>query len=58
MTAVLAAAAPGEGRNWLVEVYADGHASALEEAEPTVRLLVAEAVRRRTGLLAVRSAVA
>jgi len=58
MTAVLAAAAPGEGRNWLVEVYADGHASDLEEAEPTVRLLVGEAVRRRAELHNVRSAVA
>ena len=58
MTAVLAAAGPGEGRNWLVEVYADGHPAALEEAEPAVRLLVAEAVRRRAGMRSVRSAVA
>ncbi|MCY7303741.1 MAG: hypothetical protein LH654_12065 [Thermoleophilia bacterium] len=58
MTAVLAAAGIGEGRNWLVEIYADGHPSVLEEAELTARLLVAEAVRHRTGLLSVRSAVA
>ncbi len=58
MAAVLAAAGPGEGRNWLVEVYVDGTSSALEEAESTVRLLVAEAVRRRQGLQHVRSAVA
>ena len=58
MTAVLAAAAPAEGRSWLVEIYADGSSSALEDAELTVRLLVAEAVRGRVGLAPVRSAVA
>lgn len=58
MNAVLVAAGPGEGRSWLVEIYADGPSTLLEEVEPTVRLLVAEAVRRRTGLLPVRSAVA
>ena len=58
MTAVLAAAGIGEGRNWLVEIYADGHPSVLGEAELTARLIVAEAVRRRTGVLSVRSAVA
>jgi diguanylate cyclase (GGDEF)-like protein len=58
MAAVLAAAVPGEGRNWLVEVYADGSSSALEEAESTVRLLVAEAVRRQAGPHHIRAAVA
>ena len=58
MTAVVAAAAPADGRSWLVEIYADGNPTPLEEAEHTVRLLVAEAVRHRTGLAPVRSAVA
>ena len=58
MNAVLAAAAPGEGRDWLVEVYSDGDPSLLEEAEPAVRLLIVEAVRQRTGLPTVRAAVA
>jgi len=58
MSAVLAAAAPADGGSWLVEIYADGPVEALEQAEPTLRLLVAEAVRRRTGLAALRSAVA
>ena len=58
MTAVLAAAGRGDGRSWLVEIYAYASTTRLEEAEPTVRLLVAEAVRRRSGLLSVRSAVA
>ncbi len=58
MTAVVAAAASADGRSWLVEIYADENPSALEEAEHTVRLLVAEAVRHRTGLVPLRSAVA
>jgi len=58
MSAVLAAAAPAAGGSWLVEIYADGSVEALERAEPTMRLLVAEAVRQRTGLAALRSAVA
>ena len=58
MSAVLAAAAPAEGGSWLVEIYADGAVEALGQAEPTARLLVAEAVRRRAGLASVRSAVA
>ena len=56
MSALLAAAAPTDEGSWLVEIYADDTAVALEEAEPVVRLLVAEAVRRRTGLAAVRPA--
>ena len=56
MSAVLAAAAPAAGGSWLVEIYADAPLHALEQVEPTVRLLVAEAVRRRTGLASVRSA--
>lgn len=58
MTAVLAAAAVGERRTWLAEIYADGPFSALEDAELTVRLLVAEAVRGRKLPHLVRSAVA
>lgn len=56
MTAVLAAAAPAEGGSWLVEIYSDSSQSLLQEVEPTVRLLVAEAVRRRATLAAVRPA--
>ena len=58
MSAVLAAAAPADGGSWLAEIYADGPADALEHVEPSVRLLVAEAVRRRGVLVSVRSAVA
>ena len=58
MSAVLATAAPADGGSWLVEIYADRSAAALEQAEPTVRLLVAEAVRRRAGVAALRSVVA
>ena len=58
MTAVLATAGPSEGRSWLVEIYSDGSPLALEEAELTVRLLVAEALRRRQRLHGLRSAVA
>ena len=56
MTALLAAAAPGDGGSWLVEVYSDGLPTLLEGAESTARLLVAEAVRRRAVLAPVRRA--
>ena len=56
MSAVLAAAAPADGGSWLVEIYADGQPNDLEHVEPTLRLLVAEAVRRRSPLASVRSA--
>ena len=56
MSAVLAAAAPADGGSWLVEIYADGPTEPLEQIEATVRVLVAEAVRRRLSLEPVRSA--
>jgi diguanylate cyclase (GGDEF)-like protein len=56
MSAVLAAAAPGDGGSWLVEIYADGQPEPLEQLEPTVRVLVSEAVRPRLSLQPVRSA--
>ena len=46
MTAVLAAAAPGHGDGWLIELYADEGTMDLHGALPCVRLLVAEAVRK------------
>jgi len=55
MSAVLAAAAPADGGSWLVEIYADGSPDPLEQVEPTVRVLVAEAVRRRISLQTLRS---
>jgi hypothetical protein len=45
LTAVLAAAAPGDGGSWLAELYADDRTRDFHTAAPYVRLLVAEAVR-------------
>lgn len=43
---VVAAAAPGSDRGWLLELYADEQTAALDQAESAIRLLVAEAVAK------------
>jgi diguanylate cyclase (GGDEF)-like protein len=49
LTAVLAAAGADDRGAWLVEIYADERTAALDQAEPALRLLVAEAVRGAAG---------
>jgi diguanylate cyclase (GGDEF)-like protein len=48
MQGLVAAGTPdGEGEEWLCEVFADALTASLEPVAPALRLLVAEAVRRR-----------
>ncbi|MFN8223255.1 MAG: diguanylate cyclase [Gaiellales bacterium] len=46
LEAVVAAAAAGADRSWLLELYADAETAALDQAEAALRLLVAEAVAK------------